>query len=165
MRIAITLVFCAAALNGCTVIPPAEYARPAPPTPQPPTPQVPPPPPPRDYSPAPQQELPPPSDEAPLAYAALGQTVRVDGPNVTPLKVLEDSRCAMNARCVWAGQVRLSLRVGQEMMEITSGRPIRVADGTLELVQVRPDKMAGGDNHGAIPLDAYRFGFRFRGGY
>lgn len=89
----------------------------------------------------------------------------VDGPSVTPLKVLEDSRCPMNARCMWAGQVRISLRVGRgKTVEITSGKPIHVADGTLKLVEVRPDKVAG-TNNGAIKPAAYRFGFRFRGGY
>jgi hypothetical protein len=44
--------------------------------------------------------------------------------------------------------------------EITQGKPIPVADGSLELVEVQPDRMAG------EPLDpkAYRFGFRFMGG-
>ena len=39
--------------------------------------------------------------------AKLGQTVNVGGPKVTPLAVLEDSRCPMEARCIWAGRVRL----------------------------------------------------------
>lgn len=143
-------------MAGCTIIPPAD------------APEVPPPPPPPvdapaggDTSPIPEQA----PDET-LTYAALGQTVRIDGPSVTPIAVLEDSRCPMNARCVWAGQVRLSLRIGRgETIEITSGKPIHVADGTLELVETRPDKMAGGAGGGGIEPAAYRFGFRFRGGY
>jgi len=113
-------------------------------------------------------ELPASEPGAPLIFAALGQTVGVDGPRVTPLAVLEDSRCPMNARCVWGGQLRLRLRIdsgrGGEV-EITSGKPITVADGTLELVQVRPDKVAGAANNGAIKPSDYRFGFRFMGGY
>ena len=31
---------------------------------------------------------------------ALGQRAMVDGPIVQPVKVLEDSRCPMNARCI-----------------------------------------------------------------
>ncbi len=42
---------------------------------------------------------------------ALGQEAMVDGPVVKPIAVIEDSRCPMNARCVWAGQVRLSVRI------------------------------------------------------
>ncbi|MCJ2177397.1 hypothetical protein [Novosphingobium album (ex Hu et al. 2023)] len=109
-----------------------------------------------------------PAPNAPLIYAALGQTVSVDGPQVTPLKVLEDSRCPANARCVWAGQVRLRVRVKtgtrHRDLEVTSGKQVQVADGTLELVEVRPDKFTN-ENSGAVEPAAYRFGFRFVGGF
>lgn len=99
-----------------------------------------------------------------LARAALGETVQVDGPRVTLLQVLEDSRCPMNARCVWAGQVRLKVRVHlgarDEERELTSGKPIPVADGTLELVEVQPDRVAGE----TLDPKNYRFGFKFMGG-
>lgn len=119
-----------------------------------------------DYTPPP-AELPAPERGPALTYAALGQTVRVDGPRVTPLEVLEDSRCPMNARCVWAGQVRLRVRIESGTggtLELTSGKPVNVADGTLELVEVRPDKVAGSGNAAVKPAD-YRFGLRFMGGY
>ncbi|WP_240197990.1 hypothetical protein [Novosphingobium sp. P6W] len=174
----------ALALAGCTVIPPpdpsrmaaagpqaapASYPQPAPSNyPEPvPMAQTPPTQPQAPAQPYP-SELPATEPGAPLIFAALGQTVGVDGPRVTPLAVLEDSRCPMNARCVWGGQLRLRLRIdsgrGGEV-EITSGKPITVADGTLELVQVRPDKVAGAANNGAIKPSDYRFGFRFMGGY
>lgn len=74
----------------------------------------------------------------------------------------------MNARCIWAGQVRLLIRVdlgsGASEMEITSGKPLRIADGALELVSITPDRVAGGDQGGEIAAAAYRFGFRFDGG-
>ncbi|MCT2401040.1 hypothetical protein [Novosphingobium mangrovi (ex Huang et al. 2023)] len=148
------LPFIAASLGlaGCAIIPSAAppEAQPAPYQSQPTAPTK-----------------PPPQPEAPLAYAALGQTVIVDGPKVTPLAILEDSRCPMNARCVWAGQVRLRIRVdlgsGSRTMEITSGEPIQVADGKLDLVTVQPDKLAG-RNGGTIEPASYRFGFRFMGG-
>src|SRR5690606_37430506 len=100
-----------------------------------------------------------------IARGGLGERIYVDGPYVTPLAVLEDSRCPMNARCVWAGRVRLSIRIdlgnGSEMREIASDEPIQVADGSLSLVEVRPDRMAG---EGAPPPSPYRFGFTFAGG-
>ncbi|MBB4859002.1 hypothetical protein HNO88_002328 [Novosphingobium chloroacetimidivorans] len=98
-----------------------------------------------------------------LTRAALGQTVGVGGPKVTPLALLEDSRCPANVRCVWAGRVRLSVRVdlgsGSQVRELTLGAPVPVADGTLELVEVLPEKVAG-----TIAPQDYRFGFRFMGG-
>ena len=108
-----------------------------------------------------------PSERAPpsnLAWAALGQRVPVDGPQVTPLELLEDSRCPANVQCVWAGQVRIRAVVhtgtGDSVRELTSGKPEQVADGTLELVEVRPAK----SSEAAIAHDDYRFGFRFMGG-
>lgn len=96
--------------------------------------------------------------------ARLGQTVKVGGPRVTPLKVLEDSRCPMEARCVWAGRVKLSIRVTygrhSEVREIASDRPIQVADGMLELAGVMPPRSTQREIR---PRD-YRFAFRFSGG-
>ena len=96
--------------------------------------------------------------------ARLGQTVNVGGPRVTPLQVLEDSRCPMEARCIWAGRVRLSVRVttgvGSDVREIASDKPLQVADGQLELVNVMPPRSV----RGPIKPGDYRFSFRFGGG-
>ena len=100
-----------------------------------------------------------------IARAGLNERVYVDGPYVTPLAALEDSRCPMNARCVWAGRVRLSVRIDlgsrSETREIASDAPIRVADGYLTLAEVQPDRMA--DNQAGSPRP-YHFGFTFAGG-
>ncbi len=95
---------------------------------------------------------------------ALGQEAMVDGPVVRPIAVLEDSRCPMNARCVWAGQVRLKMlwvrpQGGQEF-ELTLGEPRPLADGAITLTSVRPDKLT---NLVLKPAD-YRFSFSFTGG-
>ena len=107
----------------------------------------------------------PPEPADGIARAGLNERVYVDGPWVTPLAVLEDSRCPMNARCVWAGRTRLSVRIDlgsrSETREIASDAPIAVADGQLSLVEVQPDLMAGEAAGGDKP---YRFGFTFAGG-
>jgi len=99
-----------------------------------------------------------------LAWARIGQTVYVDGPRVRPEKVLEDSRCPADVQCFWAGRVRILAQVttgpGSELRELTLREPVPVADGTLELVEVRPET----NSRRAIPLQDYRFGLRFRGG-
>lgn len=97
-----------------------------------------------------------------LAWARLGQRVMVSGPvRVTPLRVLEDSRCPMEARCVWAGQVRLLVRIavgrGHAVRQITSNTPIAAGNGMLELVSVMPPQST---QHPPRPRD-YRFGFSF----
>lgn len=100
-----------------------------------------------------------------ITRVRIGETAYVNGPRVTPLAVMEDSRCPMNARCVWAGQVRLTVRIdtgsGYVTREITSNKPVPVADGALELVEVTPNQVAGGE---PIRRTDYRFGFKFSGG-
>jgi hypothetical protein len=92
-----------------------------------------------------------------FTVASLGQTVRVRNVPVTPLRVLEDSRCPKDARCLWAGRVRLSARVGRTVRELTLGQPIPVAHGTLELAAVVPERTT---RNRTIQPNAYRFGFR-----
>ena len=96
---------------------------------------------------------------------ALGQKAYVDGPIVQPVEVLEDSRCPMNARCVWAGRVRVKMvwirgNGEKQPFEATLGEPVQLADGQFTLESVRPEKMT---NVTIKPSD-YRFSFRFAGG-
>lgn len=96
--------------------------------------------------------------------AALGQATYADGPVVTPLRVIEDSRCPMNARCVWAGRVVLRARIatgaGAVERDLILGTPVPVADGTLALTSVMPDRRT---DLTIGPRD-YRFTFGFEGG-
>ena len=96
---------------------------------------------------------------------ALGQKAYVDGPLVQPVEVVEDSRCPMNARCVWAGRVRVKMRWlrgngEKQPFEVTLGEETQLADGKFTLESVRPEKMT---NVTIKPSD-YRFSFRFAGG-
>ena len=43
-----------------------------------------------------------------LGLARIGETTRVGTLAVTPLRVVEDSRCPINARCIWAGRLILT---------------------------------------------------------
>lgn len=99
-----------------------------------------------------------------LTRARFGETAVVGGPRITPLTLIEDSRCPQGVQCVWAGRVRISVRIetgaGPSTRDIDLGLPIRVADGTLTLVEVYPDKR----KDITIYPEEYRFGFRFTGG-
>lgn len=105
---------------------------------------------------------------APLSDAsdvALGQRAYVDGPIVQPVAVIEDSRCPMNARCVWAGRVRVKMlwirgNGETQTFEAMLGEPTQLADGQFTLESVRPEKMTST----AIKPSDYRFSFRFAGG-
>lgn len=88
---------------------------------------------------------------------ALDQTQRVGRLLVTPIKLEEDSRCPMNARCVWAGRVVVRVRIddgrGRLERKLTLGEP---AEPGVVFDGVTPDRMGG-----APPLlsSDYRFHF------
>lgn len=96
---------------------------------------------------------------------ALGQRAYADGPIVEAVEVIEDSRCPMNARCIWAGRVRVKMLwhrpTGEKQpFEVTLGEATPLADGAIRLEAVRPEK---GTDAAPKPSD-YRFSFRFDGG-
>ncbi|AMG74532.1 hypothetical protein [Sphingopyxis granuli] len=106
--------------------------------------------------------------QAPLpdgSNVALGQRAYVDGPIVQPVEVLEDSRCPANVRCVHAGRVRVKMLwlrpTGEEQpFEVMLGGATPLADGSIRLLAVRPDRRTDT----AIAPEDYRFSFRFDGG-
>lgn len=109
--------------------------------------------------------VPPPDSTPPqpAGYAVpLGQPVRVGDLVVTPKKLVEDSRCPMNARCVWAGRVIVTTRIVgpdfSDTADLTLGEPFGTHGKMIALVSVRPDKAAGTETQ---PMD-YRFAYEAR---
>ena len=94
-----------------------------------------------------------------MAIARLGETVRLHNVPVTPVRVLEDSRCPERVSCVWAGRLRLTVRIGRAMRDLTLGEPVPVVGGTLQLATAVPRPKT----NGTIAPSDYRFGFRFDG--
>jgi len=76
-----------------------------------------------------------------------------------PQVLLEDSRCPMNARCVWAGRVVLSTRIYgpdfDETVPLALGEPHALHGTSITLVSVLPERQAGEE----IPAPTYRFAF------
>jgi hypothetical protein len=97
-------------------------------------------------------------------HAGIGQTAELGGIAVTPIAVLEDSRCPRDVQCPWAGRVRINARTtdrsASRTQELALGEPVPVAGGKLELVEVEPEARA----QTPIPAGDYRFGFRLIGG-
>jgi hypothetical protein len=96
----------------------------------------------------------------------IGKAAYADGPIIRVIKILEDSRCPINARCIRAGDVRLAMEWlkpngDKQAFEIRLSQPNPMADGQLVLVDVQPSRMAGGK---ALKVKDYRFSFRFDGG-
>lgn len=88
---------------------------------------------------------------------AIGQRLDMGPFTLTSVKVVEDSRCPKNVVCVWAGRLRLSVRivhrgaVSEPVLEL--GEPHAVAGGMLTLTKAEPYP-----EHGAEPRP-YRFAF------
>ncbi len=78
---------------------------------------------------------------------------------VTPMRVTEDSRCPMNARCVWAGRVVVETRIDgigwRQTQPLTLGEPHTVRGITVTLVSVMPEQQTGKQ----IGSAEYRFVF------
>jgi hypothetical protein len=80
------------------------------------------------------------------------------GLRVRPLEVVEDSRCPQNARCVWAGRLRVHVNiehVGEREVILDEGA-VETPHGSFSLVAASPGPWTDLPQ-GAVP---YRFGFR-----
>ena len=106
-----------------------------------------------------------PSANAQTREVRIGRTVSVDGLRIRPIALVEDSRCPMNARCVWAGRVvvrvAISGRGRPATRLLTLGEPVQHAGGRLSLVAAEPNRMAGEPQ---APRSAYRFAFDYQRG-
>ena len=87
------------------------------------------------------------------------QPVQVGSVVATPMRVTEDSRCPMNARCVWAGRAVVETRIDgpgwRQTQPLTLGEPHTVRGVTITLVSVQPEKQTDTQ----ITSADYRFAF------
>ncbi|MGH6950509.1 MAG: hypothetical protein ACREH4_06535, partial [Vitreimonas sp.] len=94
-----------------------------------------------------------------VVAARIGETADLGGGlRVRPLEVIEDSRCPQNARCVWAGQLRLRVDVEGvgDREVILNEAATETPRGSFALVAVTPGPWTDLPQ-GAVP---YRLGFR-----
>jgi hypothetical protein len=96
------------------------------------------------------------------SVVALGHPVAVADLTITPLSVVEDSRCPINARCVWAGRIVVETQVDgagwQDVLPLTMGEPGTSHGYYISLISAEPGRMAGSGTDPLEPED-YRFGF------
>lgn len=90
----------------------------------------------------------------------IDRTVEVLGITITPIELVEDSRCPTDATCAWAGtvNVRALLKVpsGEASELFEFGKP-RVVEGiTITLVEVNPVP----DSRKPIRSEDYAFSFQ-----
>jgi hypothetical protein len=93
--------------------------------------------------------------------ARIDQTVKIAHFQLTPVEVIEDSRCPANVQCVWAGRLWLKARIdmGGKVTEpeFTLGEAQQVGAGMLELIEAKPHPEQGR----TIYTEDYRFGFTY----
>lgn len=89
----------------------------------------------------------------------LGQKMTALNVSVTPIEVLEDSRCPQDVQCVWAGTVRIKALVesalGSDEATLEMATPLTTEAEEVVLAEVSPAKTVDTD----IPASSYRFTF------
>lgn len=94
-------------------------------------------------------------------WIGIGQTAQAGPLTIRTNALVEDSRCPMNARCVWAGRVVVDVTLteagGTTRTNLILGEPHALESGSVMLDSVEPGKMAGAEQP---PLD-YRLHFTF----
>ncbi len=94
--------------------------------------------------------------------ARLGEVAVLDGLHVRPLRVVEDSRCPIDARCVWAGRIVLRVEMrsaaGRATRDLALGEPISHGSRQIVLVAAEPGRVAGSDTDPGV----YVFTFEVR---
>ena len=94
----------------------------------------------------------------------IGRIASVGLLRVTPLAVLEDSRCPEDARCIWAGRLKIRAAIsgseGRRTVELVLGKGYLVANGALTLETATPVPRTDAPTK---PSN-YRFGFTYAAG-
>jgi hypothetical protein len=88
----------------------------------------------------------------------LGAQIGTMGIAITPLEVLEDSRCGVDVVCIQAGTVRLRAKVNQGEMTFTLNQPVTIESKSVTLTEVQPAPYAGRQ----ISKTDYRFTFQIK---
>ena len=93
---------------------------------------------------------------------ALGQSVWAGDTILTPLSVIQDSRCPVDVQCVQAGKLTVSTRITathwKQTAPLTLGEPYEVLGRTYELVSATPAKRSDRETQSS----EYRFVYERR---
>ena len=96
--------------------------------------------------------------------ARYGETANVGPLLVRPIALVEDSRCPINARCVWAGRLVIKTEVtyhgGSEQFRgnMTLGTPLVLGKESVMLVAGEPGKLAGAEGNPPASRFTFEYG-------
>lgn len=93
---------------------------------------------------------------------ALGQSVVAGNLVLTPVEVVEDSRCAAGTQCIWSGRVVVRIRAEGDgwnrIVDLVAGEDMTIEGHSVLLPSVKPARVAEGE----IAAGDYRFTFSAR---
>jgi hypothetical protein len=91
--------------------------------------------------------------------SGIGSPVTAQGITLTPLNVLEDSRCPLDVQCIQAGTVRLLARIAGNATSsdrvLVLNQPLTVGSSTITMSEVTPAPYSG------VKLTASQYKFKF----
>lgn len=100
-----------------------------------------------------------PSNPVATSTPSTNQVVTISGVTITPLEVMEDSRCPEDVQCIWAGTVKLRANISKPSGSFESvlelGKSVSTGTEDLTLVSVLPVPKAGEK----IEFKDYKFEF------
>ena len=92
----------------------------------------------------------------------IGESVWARDVILTPTAIKEDSRCPVDAACVWEGKLTVTTRITAthwaQTAQMTLGEPYEVMGRVFVLTTSTPEKRS----EEAIPTGAYRFTYERR---
>lgn len=83
----------------------------------------------------------------PPAGVDLNQTITFGDTTITPLSIVEDSRCPVDAQCIWAGtfvsEVKITNSDQEETRQMSIGDEVKTSIGSVVLDSVEPQPTEG----------------------
>ncbi len=80
--------------------------------------------------------------------ASVNQRIYNNGVYITPLKVIEDSRCPAGTSCFWAGTVKIKTRIevgsASEEVELSLGATVEFMNKKITITNVSPEASSTG---------------------
>ncbi len=102
---------------------------------------------------------PPQNSTTTIILTTLGQKKTGLNVSLTPLEIVEDSRCPSDVQCIWAGTVKVRTKIesalGSSEMVLELGQSVTTEAEEITLLEVWPGKSSAD----VIPVSSYRLTF------
>lgn len=89
---------------------------------------------------------------------ASGSSTTYNKVTITPVKVLNDSRCPIGVQCVWEGEVIIEVEIGPDLYNLKRDETITVSNTSVTFIDLAPEKRT---DQNIDPAD-YRYTFTLK---